>query len=127
MMTPNPRFAADRNLKWSEMRANSGRFASIADCAQHCLPSLRACASLFYGSRAGGDELIEAFLTDVLARAPDEEGDLATPAGLSRALEQHLRCQFGVTPQRIALASSPSTPRGVWMSVDEFFATLGEL
>ena len=127
MTAPNPRLLTGRNPKWSEMRTNSGRFASIADCAQHCLPSLRACASLFYGSRAGGDELIEAFLADVLARAPDDNDDLATPAGLSRALEQHLRGQFGDRPQRIALASSPSTPRGVWMSVDEFFATLGEL
>ncbi len=127
MMTPNPRFAVDRNLKWSEMRINSGRFATIADCVQHCLPGLRACASLFYGSREGGDELIEAFMADVLTRAAHDECDLATPAGLSRALEQHLRGQFGDRPQRIALASSPSTPRGVWMSVDEFFDTLGHL
>jgi hypothetical protein len=126
MTTPNLRFPSDRNLKWSEMRTNSGNFASIADCVHHCLPSLRACASLFYGSREGGDELIEGFLADILGRTPDE-GDLDTPAGLSRALEQHLRAQFGDTPQRIALASSPSTPRGVWMSVDEFFDTLGEL
>jgi hypothetical protein len=88
---------------------------------------LRACASLFYGSREGGDELIEAFMADVLTRAAHDECDLATPAGLSRALEQHLRGQFGDRPQRIALASSPSTPRGVWMSVDEFFDTLGHL
>lgn len=127
MMMPNPHFAVDSNLKCYKIKADSGRFASIADCMQHCLPALRACAGLFYGSREGGDELIEHFIADVLVRAADDEGDLATPAGLSRALEQHLRGQFGDRPQRIALASSPCTPRGVWMSVDEFFATLGHL
>ena len=113
-------------LKWSEMRTNSGEFASIADCAQRCLPSLRACASLFYGSREGGDELVESFLADILD-TKDPGHAMATPAGLSRAFEEFLRVRFGQTPQRIALASNPSTPRGVWMSVDEFFDTLSRI
>jgi hypothetical protein len=126
MTTPIHPFPPTRNLKWSEMRTNSGHFASISDCASRCLPSLRACASLFYGSRAGGDELIEGFLADVIYSAEAGHG-METPAGLSRAFEQYLRDRFGDTPQRITLASSPSTPRGVWMSVDEFLDALGQL
>lgn len=126
MTTPIHQFPTGRYLKWSEMRTNSGHFASISDCASRCLPSLRACASLFYGSRAGGDELIEGFLGDVLSSAEDGFG-LETPAGLSRAFEHYLRDRFGDTPQRITLASNPCTPRGVWMSVDEFLDALSQL
>lgn len=126
MTAPRYRISPRHNLKWSEMRSNSGRFASIADCAHHCIPSLRACAGLFYGSKAGGDALMEDFLASVM-NGPQSGGELDTPAGLARAFEQYLRERFGDRPQRIALSASPSAPEGVWMSVDEFFDTLAHI
>lgn len=112
-----------RNLKWQEMRVDTTRHPTVSDCAQHCLPSLRACAGLFYGNQSAGDALVETFLTEVLGNAASHE-HMHTPAGFARAFEACLRGEFGNIPQRIALTHTPSIATGVWMSVDEFFRTL---
>lgn len=123
MNTPRSQFISDRNLKWSELRSDDGSFASIGDCVQYCLPNMRACASLFFGSKDGGDSMVEAFLIHIL-RQPLPSSELQTPSGLTLAFETFLRDQFENRPQRIALSSSPSAPSAVWMSVDEFFDTI---
>lgn len=116
-------YPAFRNLNWHALRRDTARFATVCDCAHHCLPSLRACAGLFFGNQGAGDALVESFLTDILAGEGDRER-LHTPAGMAEAFEACLRQAFGETPQRIVLAHVPSRARGVWMSVDEFLMVL---
>lgn len=114
------------NLKWSDLRADTAPFATIADCAQYCLPGLRACAGVLFGSQSGGDDLIEAFLNDILCQAAPGER-LKCPAGLTEAFEAFLRAHFTGQPQRIALSSGPERVYGVWMSVDEFLDAIARL
>lgn len=112
-----------RNFKWHELRNDGSRFGSFADCAQHCLPSLRTCAGLLVGNRAAGDILMEDFLADLIAEMPPHE-DLSSPAEFTAAFEQFLRRTFGEQPQRIALSSGPEQILGAWMSIDEFLDTI---
>lgn len=112
-----------RNFKWHELRNDGRRFGSFADCAQHCLPSLRACAGLLVGNRAAGDILMEEFLADLVAEMPSNEA-LSSPAEFTAAFEQFLRRTYGEQPQRIALSSGPGQIMGVWMSIDEFLDTI---
>lgn len=119
-------FARSGNFRWHELRRDSGVFASFADCAQHCLPSLRACAGLLVGNRAAGDLLMEEFLADIISEMPPSE-TLATPSGFTAAFEQFLRRTFGDQPQRISLSSGPGRILGVWMSIDEFLDTIAQV
>lgn len=120
------RLSPEINLKWSELRRDKGHFETIGDCAIYCLPGLRACAMLFNGNLGAGDDLVEAFLEDVLAWQPAGD-DPHTPAGLTLAFEQFLRCQFGNQSRRIALSVSPGQTVGAWMTADEFFEAIGRL
>lgn len=116
----------DRNVRWHELRKDGSRFGSLADCAQYCLPSLRACAGLLVGNRAAGDLLMEEFLTGLLSETPPNQ-ELSSPAEFTAAFEQFLRQSFGKQPQRIALSSGPEQILGVWMSIDEFLDTIGQV
>ena len=126
MNASGQRRAFEINLKWRELRQDEGDFETIADCVVYCLPGLRACAMLFNGNLGAGDDLVEAFLEDMLAWKPASE-DLHTPAGLTLAFEQFLRCQFDNQSRRIALSANPGQTVGAWMTADEFFEAMGRL
>lgn len=112
-----------RNLRWQELRSDGSCFGSFAECAQHCLPSLRACAGLLVGNRAAGDILTEDFLADLVAEMPSNDAP-SSPAEFTAAFEQFLRRTYGEQPQRISLSSGPGQIMGVWMSIDEFLDTI---
>lgn len=116
-------YPALRNLNWRGLRQDTARFPTVCDCAHHCLPSLRACAGLFFGNQCAGDMLVESFLIDAFA-GTGGHGCLHTPAGMAAAFEDCLRREFGAKPQRIVLTHAPSQATGVWMSVDEFLTAL---
>lgn len=115
-----------RNFKWHELRSDGSSFGSFAECAQHCLPSLRACAGLLVGNRAAGDILMEEFLADLVAEMASNDAP-SSPAEFTAAFEQFLRRTYGEQPQRIALSSGPGQIMGVWMSIDEFLDTIGQV
>ncbi|ABI78156.1 hypothetical protein HNE_0590 [Hyphomonas neptunium ATCC 15444] len=126
MNAPRHGISTEINLKWRELRRDKGHFETIADCAIYCLPGLRACAMLFNGNLDAGDDLVEAFLEDVLAWRPAGD-DPRTPAGLTLAFEQFLRVQFANQSRRIALSISPGQTAGAWMTADEFFEAMARL
>lgn len=126
MTTHRAPLSLDRNVGWHELRKDGSRFGSLADCAQYCLPSLRACAGLLVGNRAAGDILMEEFLAGLVAGMPSNDAP-SSPAEFTAAFEQFLRRTYGKQPQRIALSSGPEQIRGVWMSIDEFLDTIARV
>lgn len=112
-----------RNFGWHRLRLDTGRFASPADCAEHCVPGIRACAHLFSSSREAGDALVEAFLSELFDEAISAPPP-RTPEEMTAAFEAYLRARFGDMPRRIVLSTGPERVDNVWMSVDEFFHAL---
>jgi hypothetical protein len=98
----------------------------VADCAEHCVPSLRACARLFGGSLSEGDDLVENFLQSLFA-PPLTQEMLRTPRGLTAAFETFLRRRYGAQSRRILLSNPPERTANTWMTVDEFLRALTRL
>ncbi|MGE6698548.1 hypothetical protein ACQKH5_12705 [Hyphomonas sp. NPDC076900] len=98
----------------------------MADCAEHCVPSLRACARLFSGSLSEGDSLVEEFLQELLS-LPVTQETLRTPRGLTATFETFLRGRFGAQSRRLLLSAPPERTADVWMTIDEFLNALSRL
>lgn len=120
---PAPTFS---NLKWDFLRHSCRSFPTVGDCAEYCVPSLRACARLFGGSLSEGDDLVEEFLEGLFA-LPATQETLRTPRGLTAAFETFLRCRYGAQSRRILLSVPPERTANTWMTVDEFLRALSRL
>lgn len=126
MTDPYSRTTPTINLKWNSLRHNCRMFPTVADCAEHCVPSLRACARLFCGSLSEGDSLVENFLQELLT-FPVTQETLRTPRGLMATFETFLRGRFGAQSRRILLSVPPERTANAWMTIDEFLRALSRI